>query len=369
MSQEKPEKVLHCITTLDVGGAEKYLIKSLSKEEGDHQVVVLKGNLSLKNELTKINITLHCLEMNDLKGCLLAPFKFRHILKTFAPNRLIGWMYHGALFTILARFMGFSIPRFWMIRNTGLEKSYTRPLTRVLVKILTPFTQSTSLIVFNSTTSKNAHEELGWKGPFSIETNSFDTHRFQIKNKDWILKKRADLGLEPDQPVIGWVARHHPQKGPDEFLSLAFQLKNQLPNVQFITLGKGLSKTNPKWKTSLKQAGILDHTIAIDAVSDLENWYPLMDVMVLTSKDESFPNVLGEAQACGVNCVSFEVGDAHVLIHDSQNLIPNGHVQKMLHRVKELLSLESNDRTLSGHRARAHIKANHADSKEAPHID
>jgi glycosyltransferase involved in cell wall biosynthesis len=70
-------------------------------------------------------------------------------------------------------------------------------------------------------------------------------------------------------------------------------------------------------KTLAKSLGIADHILWPGVCNRMSAVYNALSLLVLSSTDEGFPNVIGEAMACGIPCVTTRVGDAALLIGDT----------------------------------------------------
>ena len=66
---------------------------------------------------------------------------------------------------------------------------------------------------------------------------------------------------------------------------------------------------------------------------------------LLTSINEGWPNVVGEAMACGVPCVAFDVGDIKSIIVPEQFVISPGENQLFANIVCDILRMSPDEVT------------------------
>ncbi len=134
----------------------------------------------------------------------------------------------------------------------------------------------------------------------SILPNTFDANRFNIAPKPEKLLQKYNL--KPDQPTILTVARlsnSEQYKGYDKILSALPKIRQQIPNVRYILVGKGNDK--PRIEKLISQYQIQECVTLTGYIPDeeLSEHYNLCDVFAMPSKAEGFGIVYLEALASG----------------------------------------------------------------------
>jgi len=167
---------------------------------------------------------------------------------------------------------------------------------------------------------------------------------------------RKELGLEAEVPLVGLVARFDPQKNHFGFLQAAELIHQVFPAVNFVFAGFGVDETNVAFGDQIRSCGLSHVTHLLGKRDDMPRVMASLDVLASSSSfGEAFPNVIGEAMACGVPCVVTDVGDSAEIVGDTGRVVKPGDMHGLAEHVIDLLALLPADRRLLGLRARGRV--------------
>lgn len=157
----------------------------------------------------------------------------------------------------------------------------------------------------------------------------------------------AQLGIKPEEFVIGFVGRFVLEKGILTLIKALANLKEQ--NWKLLLLGRGPLKETLEEQAAI--AGIKERLIMVESVphNEVPNYINLMDTLVLPSETtykfktltaagwkEQFGHVLIEAMACKVPVVGSDSGEIPYVIGEAGLVFPEGEAEALS---KALLSL------------------------------
>ena len=118
---------------------------------------------------------------------------------------------------------------------------------------------------------------------------------------------RSRFGVPRDVPVVGMVANYAPVKDHALFMDMAHELLQQRPDVHFLLVGRGRDGAG-NIQDLAEAKGLNDTMTFVAGLAEIPDLYAIMDVHVLTSKNEGFPNAVLEAMAAGKPVVAAAVG-------------------------------------------------------------
>lgn len=134
---------------------------------------------------------------------------------------------------------------------------------------------------------------------FKVIPNAVSTERFSFSTKKRN-KLRQQLSLE-NKFVVGNVGRYSIQKNQLFLLDIFNEVKRVNKNAILLLIGQGNLKSEIVEK--INSLNLNKSVILMDNKKDIENYYSLMDVLVMPSLYEGLPLTMIEAQSNGLPCV------------------------------------------------------------------
>lgn len=348
------------INGLATGGAETMLLKLLQNLDHRHfapQVISLTTQGDLGPRIENLGIPVHALGMLPGRPNFIKFIRLVKLLRRLQPDAVHTWMYHADLLGGLATRLAGIKTVAWTIRNSDLSAEHSKRSTRIAMKACAR--ASTSLPRFIVTCSKRAnaiHVAAGYCADKWVQLpNGFDLSHFQ-PDAGARYAVRMELGLAPDTPLVGLIARNDPQKNHSGFIEAAALVQNALPQVHFALVGNGIDGNNHALTALINRAGLTKHFHLLGRRDDMAPLMASFDLLASASSyGEAFPNVLGEAMACGVLCVATDVGDSAEIIGDTGRVVAPGDMAGLAQHLIELLQWPADQRRRLGALARQRI--------------
>jgi glycosyltransferase involved in cell wall biosynthesis len=123
---------------------------------------------------------------------------------------------------------------------------------------------------------------------------------------------RSGLGLSTKDFVVGTVGFIRYEKGLNYFVEAAELVLQQYPDLKFLIVGDGPEERN--LKRSITERG-LSHSIVLTGFrKDVPEILMMMDIFVLSSREEGLPQTLSQALAMQRPVVATDVGSVSELV-------------------------------------------------------
>jgi glycosyltransferase involved in cell wall biosynthesis len=352
-------RIMHLITGLGTGGAEAMLAKLLEgmdSERFESQVLSLITPGPTAEGIRAAGIPVEHLGMQRGVPTPSAFGKLCRLLRKHKPHVLQTWLYHADLMGLAAAHLTGTRRVFWNLRCSDMDLSKYRATTRLTVKLNARLSHMPQLILSNSQAALDHHRSMGYRPRRELVIpNGFDTRRFR-PDPEAGLRLRREWGLPSDALVVGLVARLDPMKGHEVFFAMAEGLAKKRAEVHFVLCGDHMEWSNAEVAKMAAADVLQKRTLLLGRRSDVPAVLAAMDVFALSSHSESFPNVLGEAMACGVPCVTTDVGDAAHIVGETGKVVPPADPGALCDAVDAMLGLSPEERKALGDAARKRIE-------------
>lgn len=333
-------KILHIITTLGDGGAERTLFNICKNNRLHNQVVIsLLDQGKYGKLLHKLGVPSYYLNMKPNIFFIFKIFSLMKILLDEKPDVVQTWMYHADFFgSIASRLVGIK-NILWNIRHSEIKKNQSNKKTISIIKLLSKLSWSLpKKIIVNSKRSMKVHKLLGYcSKKFLYIPNGYDLLALKPKNKK-LFSIRKKLNIKDKTFLIGLVGRYNLEKDHFNLLNALYLLKNAKINFFCVLAGKGINYKNNFLVTIIKRLELKNYIKLMGTQDDISSFMSELDLHILSSSSESFPNVVAEAMACKTPCVVTNVGDAAYIVGKTGWVVPPENPLKLAKTIKKALS-------------------------------
>ncbi|WP_204361099.1 glycosyltransferase family 4 protein [Achromobacter insolitus] len=360
----RPLRVLHIITGLGQGGAESVLFRLATYPEAnvEHVVVSLTDEGIYGERLRAAGVAVHVLGMKRGRVSLGGFLALRALVAAERPDAVQTWMYHADLIGGLAARLAGVRAIAWGIRNSGehLERS-SRSARMVLRACALLSGRIPKAIVCAAQKSAERHADKGYdRARMVVIANGYDLSRY-APNAEARSRVRAQWGVPQDVPAIGCVARWDPLKDHANLLRAIAALvrDGRDAGLRCVLIGRGMDTDNAELGALVDKLGLRDRLVLAGPSDDVPAAMNGLDLHVLSSCAEGFPNVVAEAMACGVYCVVTDVGDAAYIVGDAGVVVPPEQPEALARGIETALrEVAARGRERAGEAGRARVLEN-----------
>lgn len=350
------KRIAHIITGLGLGGAERMLCEILGKQvdsEFKPSVISLSGEGGYGERIRALGVPVYGMKMQPRVPDPLAILRLRRLIRKGDPLVVHAWMYHAGLAAMLS---AQGRPVVLAVRHALHDWEGESRQTRLVIRILARASRRAARIVYNSEVSRLQHEQLGYvKRGATVIPNGFDCTAL-CPRPEVRVRVRQALGVPPDAVVIGHVGRFHPVKDHGLLLSAFATIAYQRPDIFLLMAGSRVDAANKDLMGRVKALDLGKRVRLLGERDDIPDLISAFDVLVNCSRSEAFPNVLGEAMACGVPCIATDTGDSSRVIGDTGIIVPPRDPEALAVAIRLFTEMDPRERARLGARARERIE-------------
>lgn len=347
--------ILHVITGLGMGGAEMALLRLINGTPPgsyEHQVITLTPGGSMLPAFARARIKVT--QFDFRRRPLYSFLQLLRVMHLVRPDIVQTWMYHADLVGGLAARLSGNRKIIWGIRTSGVSPGSraTAGVQRLCAWMskLVPHT-----IVCVAEASRKAHINRGYDAARMVVVHNGFNLKKSVHIEPSVTLRKA-CGFDDSHLVIGNLARFDPDKDLENFVRAAGLLAPLYTQVRFLLIGYRGESERAQLESWIAKTGYASRFTLLPECSDSAVCLQAMDIFCLSSRNEGFPNVVGEAMAECVPCVVTDVGDTALLVGDTGIVVVKEDSTALASGLEHVLRMSSEDRSMLGMQALARVR-------------
>ena len=129
------------------------------------------------------------------------------------------------------------------------------------------------------------------------------------------LNFRKKYKIKKSDIIFGFAGRYTYEKNINSILHAFSKIVKNHHNVYFYMVGKNVNNKNKELMNYLNKLKLKNKVFLLNEQKNLLEFYNGIDLLLLASHSESFPNVIAEAMLCSTPVMSSNVGSSKKIIN------------------------------------------------------
>lgn len=346
----KTNRVLHIITRVQRGGgAERntlYTIKGLPREKYKPFLMVgIDSDFEYAKKVSNCDIYIEkylIRNINPFKD-LMALIRIYKFIKAGDFDIVHTHLAKGGIIGRLAARLAGAPVIIHSLHGSTFHSNLNMFTNRIYIFLEKLTGRSTDCFIPVGEDLKDKYIKAGVGNPekYFVVNSGMDLDKF-YGIKDFSKEKNEELksrfGLLADDIVVGMAASLEPRKGHKYALEAAKRLTRENSKSKFIFVGDGYLRG--ELEKYVKENNLSGLVKFLGYVNEMEKFFAVCDVVILTSLWEGLPQVLVQAAAGGKPIVSFDVEGAKEVVEDGVNgfIVPVKDANALVEKIKYLIA-------------------------------
>lgn len=347
-------KIIHIINSLKKGGAEGNLYrlckfhKKKYKNNIDITIMTLINNGFYEAELKKMGINIFSLDINQQNKFLdftKKILKLRKFIKKQNPDVIQSWMYHSNFMTLFLPKIFYN-KLFWNIRHSELNFQISKKMTIFLSIICGLFSRVVpKSIIYCSEKSINFYENQHFysKNKTVLIYNGYSDKTY-YPSKHLRSNFRKMNKINKSDIIFGYAGRYAKQKNIPNLLFAFSKIIENYNNIYLYMVGKDINIQNKELTTYVNKLKVNKKVFFLDEQKNLLEFYNGIDLLILTSHSESFPNVVAESMLCSTPVLSSDAGCSKKIINNCGFTLINNDHESIFRELKRIINFFVNNK-------------------------
>jgi glycosyltransferase involved in cell wall biosynthesis len=315
------------------------LVRTSSKR-WDTVVISLGDEGYYGESLRSLGVTVLCCRMRPPHQLVAGFIRLLRFLRRSRPQVVQTWMYHADLLGgVAARLTGCRTV-LWGVRNLRFVSGTAGWSARGASRLCAWLSRKVPVAIIScSTQAAREHERRGYANDkLVVIPNGYDCAQLRV-DKAAGQRIRSEWGVSAGEFLVGMVARWDPLKDHGTLFAALQPLMRAKGTVRCALIGQGMTADNGRLSELLRRHDLGAKVVLAGPRDDITEVMNALDLHVLPSRSEAFPNVVAEAMACGTPCIVSAVGDAPRIVGDKGWCVSPGDAAALCQAMRTAMEL------------------------------